>query len=109
MAMEKPTSTAALVEMLVSRLRNSVSNEGNDGQLLEDAADLIEDLHKQVQILNLATDIEDDLSDRISEMHKYIAMEQGYTMAGVARLLRDCQKRMVADWVEVGRHRMKRD
>jgi hypothetical protein len=106
--MEKPTSTAAPVDRLVSRLRQSAYQEHIDGNLQDEAADTIEDLNKQVRILSLATDIEDDLQDRIAEMHKYIAMEQGYTMAGIARLLRDCQRRMAADWVEVGRHRMKR-
>ena len=71
-----------------------------------DAADTIDDLQAQVQLLSLETDLEEDLSARIAEMHKYIAMNQGSTMNGIARLLSDCQKRMAADWVEVGRHRI---
>ena len=94
------------MQLLVSSLRGAVCDKHGDGQLLHDAADAIDDLQAQVQLLSLETDLEEDLSARIAEMHKYIAMNQGFTMNGIARLLSDCQKRMAADWVEVGRHRI---
>ncbi len=57
---------------------------------------------KEISILKLAVPLEEELSNRIDEMLKYLAMEQGFTLAGIARLLSDVQRRMAADWIEVG-------
>jgi len=60
---------------------------------------------KDLAILRLAVPLEDELSDRIDAMCKHLATEQGFTLSGIARLLIDCQHRMAADWIEVGRAR----
>jgi hypothetical protein len=62
-------------------------------------------LQRNLAIANLAVPLEDDLSASIDEMLKYLSMEQGYTLNGIARLLIECQKRMAADWLEIGRLR----
>lgn len=62
-------------------------------------------LAKENRILTLSFQLEEDLANRIDEACKYIAMGQGYTPDGLARLLVDCQKRMAADWIEIGRLR----
>lgn len=49
-------------------------------------------------------DCETELTS-LDEMLKHLATEQGFTLNGIARLLIECQRRMAADWVEVGRRR----
>src|SRR5581483_8076837 len=68
----------------------------------EDAAGTAQELQRQLDIVKLAIPLEDELSGRIDEMLAHLATEQGFTYAGIARLLVDCQRRMAADWQEVG-------
>jgi hypothetical protein len=70
-----------------------------------DAETRIASLERTIRIMELALPLEEELSDRISEMLKYLAMGDGFTVAGVARLLVDCQKRMAADWLAIGQLR----
>lgn len=60
------------------------------------------DLEKENAILRLAIPLEDELHDRIDTCIQHIATEQGFTLTEIARLLVDCQRRMAADWTEVG-------
>lgn len=78
------------------------------GKEIEELQQQVEQLTTTLAITSLAVPLEDELSDRIDEMHKYLAMEQGFTLAGIARLLTDCQRRMADDWNTVGRERMAR-
>lgn len=63
----------------------------------------LSEARKQIVIISLSTPLEDELSAKIDVALKYLAMEQGYTLGGLARLLVDCQKRMAVDWEEIGR------
>jgi hypothetical protein len=62
-------------------------------------------LRATIRIMDLSTPLEDELSDRIAEMLKYLAMGDGFTVSGVARLFVDCQRRMAVDWQEITRLR----
>lgn len=68
----------------------------------------IAELEKQLRILDLSTPMEEDLSNRIDETLKYLAVQQGFTLTEIARILIDCQKRMAADWSMVGSERSQR-
>src|SRR5690349_15481454 len=61
-----------------------------------------DETRKQLAISTLSIPLEEDLSDRIDDLLKHLAMQDGYTLNGIARLLVDCQRRMAADWLEVG-------
>lgn len=63
---------------------------------------------KQIAILKLSVPLEVELSAKIDEMLKYLAMEQGFTLSGIARLFIECQRRMAADWSDVGNERRRR-
>ncbi len=65
----------------------------------------VERLEKENAILKLAVPLEEDLYSRIDETCKHLATQQGFTLDGIALLLIECQKRMAADWEEVGRAR----
>jgi hypothetical protein len=65
----------------------------------------VRELEKQLAITSLSVPLEEDLSNRIDEMLKYLAMEDGFTLNGIARLLVDVQRRMADDWLKVGRAR----
>lgn len=75
---------------------------------LREARAQIETLTKDLAIVKLAVPLEEELSDRIDEACKHLAMEDGFTLAGIARLLIDCQRRMASDWEEIGRERRER-
>src|SRR5437899_3228270 len=66
--------------------------------LLLQRAQEIAELQKDNAILRLANPIEEDLQLKIDEALKYLAMEQGFTLAGLARLLVECQRRLADDW-----------
>lgn len=57
---------------------------------------------KQAAILDLAIPIEDELQDRIDTMLKYLAMQQGFTLAGIAQLLTGISQRLSSDWLRLG-------
>jgi hypothetical protein len=78
-------------------------------QRAEQAEEECARLKAEKRILELAVPLEEDLSNSIDEMLKYLAMEQGFTLNGIARLLVDTQRRMAADWDEVGRERRERN
>ena len=67
-----------------------------------------EQAERERNILSLAVPLEDELSGRIDETCKHLAMQDGYTLNGIAQLLVDVQRRMAADWVEIGRERRQR-
>jgi len=60
---------------------------------------------RELAIMKLSIPIEDELSERVSDVLKYLAMQQGFTLNGLARLFVDCQHRMAADWSEIGQLR----
>jgi hypothetical protein len=68
----------------------------------EDLREQIEQLQREKRIIELSVPLEDELSQRIDEMLKYLSMEDGFTLTGIARLLIECQRRMASDWVEIG-------
>jgi hypothetical protein len=53
--------------------------------------------------------VEEELSNRVDEMQKCLAMQQGFTLQGVAQLLNDMQRRIADDWIEIGRLRRAHD
>lgn len=65
----------------------------------------LERLTKENHILKLAIPLEDELAGRIDEMLKYLAMQDGFTLNGIARLFVEVQRRMASDWVEIGQLR----
>lgn len=67
--------------------------------------DTVDALRRQLAIASLSVPLEEELSLRIDDMLKLLAMEQGFTLAGIARLLVDVQRRMADDWLEIGRLR----
>ena len=67
-----------------------------------------DELQKQLRITSLAVPLEDELSNHIDEMLKYLAMQDGFTLAGIARLLSDAQRRMADDWRVIGSERLSR-
>lgn len=69
---------------------------------IQEQAEEITHLQKENRILQLATPLEEDLSNNIDEMCRHLATEQGYTLVGIARLFIECQRRMAADWAEIG-------
>ncbi len=71
-------------------------------------AEALKVAQKDIGILKLSVPLEEELSDKVSEMLKYLAMEQGFTLSGIARLFMECQRRMAADWSEVGNERRQR-
>lgn len=77
------------------------------GNALETQQARVQELERECRIRDLAVPLEEDLSARIDEALKYLAMEQGFTLAGLARLFVEVQKRMAADWLEVGGLRRK--
>lgn len=60
---------------------------------------------KRLCIVELSTPLEEDLSAKIDEMCRYLAMQDGFTLNGIARLLNECQRRMAADYDIIGRER----
>jgi len=71
-----------------------------------DAAEQERDEAKRtIRIMDLSVPLEEDLTAKIDEMCKYLAMEDGFTLNGIARLLIECQRRMAADWVTIGSER----
>jgi hypothetical protein len=54
------------------------------------------------RIEQLSLPDEEELSNQIDTALKYLAMGQGFTLNGLARLFVDCQRRMSADWTEIG-------
>lgn len=76
--------------------------------LVSQQAEQIKELQKQNAILSLSVPLEEDLSNRIDEMLKYLAMQDGFTLAGIARLLSDVQRRMADDWQAIGSERRDR-
>lgn len=71
-------------------------------------AEQIAEKDKEIAILKLAVPLEEELSAKIDEMHKYLSMGQGFTLNGIGQLLDRCQRRMAADWVEIGSERRQR-
>lgn len=70
--------------------------------LLLQRAQEIAELKKENAILRLANPIEEDLQLKIDEALKYLAMQQGFTLAGLARLFVECQRRLADDWLQIG-------
>lgn len=68
----------------------------------------VEEQRKRLAIVELAVPLEEELASRIDEMCKYLAMEDGFTLNGIARLLIDCQRRMATDWDVIGQERRQR-
>jgi hypothetical protein len=67
--------------------------------------DRVAELERELAIVKLSIPLEEELNARIDEMCKYLAMQDGFTLNGIARLFIECQKRMAADWSEIGRLR----
>jgi len=65
----------------------------------------VDRLQRELNIVKLSVPMEDELSAKIDAMLKYLAMGQGFTLNGIARLLIDCQRRMASDWSEIGNER----
>lgn len=63
---------------------------------------------KRLRIVELSTPLEEDLTAKIDAMCRYLAMEDGFTLNGIARLLNECQRRMAADYDIIGRERRER-
>ena len=66
-------------------------------------------LQRDLEIVKLSVPLEEELSNQIDEMLKYLAMQDGFTLAGIARLLMTVQRRMAADWETIGRERRERN
>lgn len=92
----------------VERCIHCVCDEGRAADIeIDSLQNALTEAQREIQIRDLATPIEEDLSSRIDEMLKYLAMEDGFTLIGIARLLVEVQKRMAADWLEIGELRRK--
>jgi hypothetical protein len=69
----------------------------------------VEQAERERNIMALAIPLEDELADRIDEACKHLAMQDGFTLDGIARLLIDTQRRMAVDWVTIGDERRQRE
>lgn len=63
------------------------------------------ELQKEIAIHKLAVPLEEELSVKIDDALRYLAMGQGFTLNGIARLFMECQRRIAADWSDVGDER----
>lgn len=61
-----------------------------------------DEARKNYRIIELSLPIEEDLHNDINEMCRHLLTQQGFTLDGIGTLLERCQKRMAADWVEIG-------
>ena len=59
-------------------------------------------LLRQIHILDLSIPLEEDLQDRAYDLLARMHLPQGWSVVEVAQLIIDMQKRIAADWIEIG-------